>query len=124
MTYVKTALKLSGLAFAIFLCVMAFGLSFSVYTALPAHAGAPRVSVPETPNPVTPAMQSALTAKFSTFMSCIGPRLNDVRGDLAALEAANNAAGWAAANRDLAAWNAQAAIVDTELARLKPKYGC
>jgi hypothetical protein len=78
----------------------------------------------QAPNPVTVAMKQELTGKFNVFMKCIGARTFELRTDIAALERANNEAGHAAMNRDLVTFKARAATVDTELARLNPKYGC
>lgn len=78
------------------------------------------------PNPVTVEMQQAKTKKYNDFHTCIGARFHEpaVLADTSAFEEANTGSGWAAANRDLAGFNAQVAIMDAELARLKPIYGC
>lgn len=79
------------------------------------------------PNPVTVEMQQGLTRDFNAAITCIGTRLFDARAKdqaVVRLEAANQAAGWAAAYRDLATWNTEAAKLRAELPGIRTTYGC
>jgi hypothetical protein len=124
-TLKNTALGAALIAIA---CASLFvgGMLFYFGTAPEAHAGAPRV-VASPPNPVTTEMQQGLTRDVNGVITCLGTRLFDARAEtpgIGRMEDANNAAGWAAANRDLAAWNTAAANARAEIPAIKAKYGC
>lgn len=102
----------------------AITLVFSSLFAPVAYAGGGRPAV--VPNPVTIEMQQARSTKYNAFHTCLGARFHEpaILADTAAFEQANKDAGWAAANRDLAGYNAVMVTFDAELARLKTAYGC
>lgn len=122
----KNVSLIAALAFLAFCAMVGAGLMYAVATAPPAHAGGTRVPLPP-PNPVTTEMQKDLTRDVNAVITCLGSRLFDARAEtpgIGRMEDANNAAGWAAANRDLAAWNTAAANARAEIPAIKAKYGC
>lgn len=113
------------IAFGAFCAMIAFGLLFAVATN-PAHALDRRILTPPPPNPVTVKMQQARTKKYDDFHKCLGARFHepDVLADTAKFEQANKDAGFAAAERNLTKFNAQVDLMDVELERMNPNYGC